>query len=132
VRHSAISQSSGNEPSSAGVMWRLAGRTRRASKRDFMAAVLLAPVLLVPCRHVAWRSSRLPAATASSAGVEGVSRYRGTAGLPRGPVRSAYSETASALGRDLRYAIDSAKLRDELGWELKFSNFDAGIEDTIA
>jgi dTDP-glucose 4,6-dehydratase len=35
-------------------------------------------------------------------------------------------------GHDLRYAIDSTKLRDELGWEPRFSNFDAGIEDTIA
>ena len=43
----------------------------------------------------------------------------------------AYDHVVDRPGHDLRYAIDSTKLRDELGWEPKFSNFDAGIEDTI-
>jgi dTDP-glucose 4,6-dehydratase len=43
----------------------------------------------------------------------------------------AYDHVVDRPGHDLRYAIDSAKLRDELGWEPKFSNFDAGIEDSI-
>ena len=33
-------------------------------------------------------------------------------------------------GHDKRYAIDPAKIKDELGWEPKF-NFDDAIEDTI-
>lgn len=33
-------------------------------------------------------------------------------------------------GHDLRYAIDSSKLRDELGWSPKFT-FESGLEDTI-
>jgi dTDP-glucose 4,6-dehydratase len=31
----------------------------------------------------------------------------------------------------LRYAIDSSKLRSELGWEPKFTNFEDGLQDTI-
>ncbi len=43
----------------------------------------------------------------------------------------AYEHVVDRPGHDLRYAIDSTKLRKELGWEPRFSNFDAGIEDTI-
>lgn len=50
----------------------------------------------------------------------------------RGQPRDPYDHVVDRRGHDLRYAIDSTKLRDELGWEPKFSNFDAGIEDTIA
>ncbi|WP_028264824.1 dTDP-glucose 4,6-dehydratase [Arthrobacter sp. MA-N2] len=48
-----------------------------------------------------------------------------------GQPRDAYDHVVDRPGHDLRYAIDSSKLRDELGWEPQFSNFDAGIEDTI-
>lgn len=34
-------------------------------------------------------------------------------------------------GHDLRYAIDSSKLRDELGWEPRFTSFRDGLEDTV-
>jgi len=34
-------------------------------------------------------------------------------------------------GHDLRYAIDNSKLRDELGWEPHFVNFEEGLADTI-
>ncbi|TQJ41525.1 dTDP-glucose 4,6-dehydratase [Arthrobacter sp. SLBN-112] len=44
----------------------------------------------------------------------------------------AYDHVVDRPGHDLRYAIDSTKLRNELGWEPQFSNFDEGIEDTIA
>lgn len=42
-----------------------------------------------------------------------------------------YDHVVDRPGHDLRYAIDSTKLRDELGWKPQFSNFDEGIEDTI-
>jgi dTDP-glucose 4,6-dehydratase len=35
-------------------------------------------------------------------------------------------------GHDLRYAIDSSKLRDELGWRPSYEDFEAGLEATIA
>jgi len=34
-------------------------------------------------------------------------------------------------GHDLRYAIDSSKLRQELGWEPRYTNFRSGLKDTI-
>ena len=34
-------------------------------------------------------------------------------------------------GHDLRYAIDSTKLRCELGWEPVHTDFDAGLAATI-
>ena len=35
-------------------------------------------------------------------------------------------------GHDLRYAIESGKLRHELGWRPQFQDFEAGLADTIA
>ena len=34
-------------------------------------------------------------------------------------------------GHDLRYAIDSTKLRDELGWRPRYEDFEAGLQATI-
>lgn len=44
---------------------------------------------------------------------------------------NAYDHVQDRAGHDLRYAIDSTKLRDELGWEPEFTNFEEGIDDTI-
>ena len=35
-------------------------------------------------------------------------------------------------GHDRRYAIDSSKLRRELGWKPIHTDFDEGLRDTIA
>ncbi|MDN3481006.1 dTDP-glucose 4,6-dehydratase [Arthrobacter sp. APC 3897] len=49
-----------------------------------------------------------------------------------GQPADAYDQVIDRPGHDLRYAIDSAKLRSELGWEPQFSNFEQGLADTIA
>lgn len=49
-----------------------------------------------------------------------------------GQPADAYDQVIDRPGHDLRYAIDSSKLRTELGWRPAFSDFEQGIEDTIA
>lgn len=48
-----------------------------------------------------------------------------------GLAADAYDHVIDRPGHDLRYAIESDKLRTELGWEPSFANFDAGIQATI-
>ncbi|MCD7101231.1 dTDP-glucose 4,6-dehydratase [Pseudoclavibacter sp. 13-3] len=43
-----------------------------------------------------------------------------------------YDHVNDRPGHDLRYAIDSSKLRAELGWQPKFTDFRSGLADTIA
>jgi dTDP-glucose 4,6-dehydratase len=38
---------------------------------------------------------------------------------------------ADRAGHDVRYAIESGKLRLELGWQPRFADFEAGLADTI-
>ena len=49
-----------------------------------------------------------------------------------GPARDAYDHVTDRPGHDLRYAIDSAKLREELGWSPRFTAFRDGLAQTIA
>ncbi|MCJ0594126.1 dTDP-glucose 4,6-dehydratase [Enterococcus cecorum] len=42
-----------------------------------------------------------------------------------------YDHVNDRPGHDLRYAIDSTKLREELGWQPQFTNFKDGLADTI-
>ena len=44
----------------------------------------------------------------------------------------AYDHVTDRAGHDLRYAIDSTKLRDELGWRPRYTDFADGLGDTIA
>lgn len=46
--------------------------------------------------------------------------------------KDAYDLVSDRPGHDLRYAIDSTKLREELGWAPRYQNFRAGLEATIA
>lgn len=43
----------------------------------------------------------------------------------------AYDQVTDRLGHDVRYAIDSTKLRTELGWSPTFADFEAGLATTI-
>jgi len=43
----------------------------------------------------------------------------------------AYDHVTDRAGHDLRYAIDSTRLRTELGWEPLYRDFEAGLADTI-
>ncbi|MDG4870760.1 dTDP-glucose 4,6-dehydratase, partial [Guyparkeria sp. 1SP6A2] len=42
-----------------------------------------------------------------------------------------YEHVTDRAGHDLRYAIDSRKLREELGWQPEFTNFKEGLANTI-
>ena len=44
----------------------------------------------------------------------------------------AYDHVTDRAGHDLRYAIDSSKLRDDLGWAPKYGDFETGLASTIA
>ena len=48
-----------------------------------------------------------------------------------GQPADAYDQVIDRPGHDLRYAIDSTRLRSELGWAPQFSNFEQGLAETV-
>jgi dTDP-glucose 4,6-dehydratase len=49
-----------------------------------------------------------------------------------GEPSDAFEHVTDRAGHDLRYAIESAKLRGELGWRPQFQDFEEGLSRTIA
>ncbi|MCT3597271.1 dTDP-glucose 4,6-dehydratase [Levilactobacillus brevis] len=43
----------------------------------------------------------------------------------------AYDQVKDRPGHDLRYAIDSTKLREDLGWQPEYTDFETGLQHTI-
>jgi dTDP-glucose 4,6-dehydratase len=43
-----------------------------------------------------------------------------------------FEQVTDRAGHDLRYAIESGKLRSELGWRPRYDDFEKGLADTIA
>ncbi|MEN4474053.1 dTDP-glucose 4,6-dehydratase [Mycolicibacterium cosmeticum] len=48
-----------------------------------------------------------------------------------GQPADAYDRVTDRAGHDLRYAIDSTKLREELGWRPRYDDFESGLAATI-
>ncbi len=48
-----------------------------------------------------------------------------------GKDHSDYETVADRPGHDLRYAIDATKIKNELGWQSKYSDFRQGLSQTI-
>ena len=48
-----------------------------------------------------------------------------------GQPRDAYDHVVDRAGHDLRYAIDSTKLRRELGWTPSYADFEKGLAATV-
>ena len=52
--------------------------------------------------------------------------------LQMGQPTDAYDLVTDRPGHDLRYAIDSSKLRRDIGWQPRFVDFDAGLAATVS
>lgn len=50
---------------------------------------------------------------------------------PMDQPKNAYDHVKNCPSRDLLYAINAIKLRNELGWEPEYTDFKTGLQHTI-
>ena len=57
--------------------------------------------------------------------------FGGKRGLLTAIIAGVFDRVRDRAGHDLRYAIDPSSLRDELGWEPRHTDFEAGLRATV-